>query len=213
MRRNENEAGEWERGELGGGASTAHPLGAPPAPSPPAMSPRPSAEFCLKLVASFSWMEGYARRLTPNRSDAADLAQATCLRALENWNKFVTGSAAGFKKWLATIMANQHLDGLRKRRREVLTSELDALPDGRVPEEALPWQDLKTASVNAAVRTLPRPLQEAYVLFSFDLLSYAEISTRVNAPARTVGSRIFRARALLRSTLSKDLPAEVRGSA
>ena len=50
-------------------------------------------------------------------------------------------------------------------------------------------------------------LHAPYILFAMDHLSYAAIAQRLNVPPRTVGTRIFRARARLRVVLTKQLSA------
>jgi RNA polymerase sigma-70 factor (ECF subfamily) len=208
MRRSHDEVGGVEGGALGGGAIRGcrflEPQAPGPAPSPLAM--RATAEFAENLLASISRLEACARRLTNTPADAADLVQATCLRALENWQRFVEGSLTDFKKWVVTIMSNLHCDGLRKRQRELLSAELDDHPDDTVTDEPPAWQALSAASVAAAVSALPAVLHAPYVLYSVDHLSYAAIAKRLKVPPRTVGTRIFRARARLRVALTKQLP-------
>jgi len=211
MRRSKDEFGGLEGGALGGGGVfRGGRLVKPPILAAPKPAPEPEApqEFGEHLVASLSRLEACARRLTTNASDADDLVQATCVRALENWHRFVEGSLTDFKKWVVTIMSNLHCDNMRKRQRELLSAELDDRPDETVPEEAPVWQAVKAESVAAAVSALPEVLHAPYILYSIDHLSYAAIAEKLHVPARTVGTRIFRARARLRVALAKDLPAE-----
>jgi RNA polymerase sigma-70 factor (ECF subfamily) len=202
MRRSKDDVGGVEGGALGGtsgGGRLVGPL------LVPASTPRATPEFTQQLIASLSRLEACARRLTANPADADDLVQATCLRALENWQRFVDGSLTDFKKWVVTIMSNLHCDGLRKRHRELLSPDLDDRPDEALPDEPPPWHQLKQESVAAAVSALPAVLHAPYILFATDHLSYAAIAERLNVPPRTVGTRIFRARARLRVVLSKQL--------
>ena len=142
---------------------------------------------------------------TPESRSAEDCLCPTCLRALENWHRFVEGSLTDFKKWVVTIMSNLHCDGIRKRQRELLSPDLDDRPDETIPDDPPPWHRLKEESVAAAVSALPEVLHAPYILFAMDHLSYAAIARRLNVPARTVGTRIFRARARLRVALTKEL--------
>jgi RNA polymerase sigma-70 factor (ECF subfamily) len=158
-----------------------------------------------------------ARRLTATRADAADLVQATCLRALEKADHFVSGSPADFRNWVLTIMYNLHHDEMRKRRRERLSAELDEMPqdeNGADPVEAEPapvWRLVEDGSVQDAVRALPRNLQDPYVMFAVDRLTYSAIAARLKMPLRTVGTRIYRARVRLRATLVGDRAAAPAG--
>ena len=202
MRRTKDDVGGVEGGALGGTSGGGRLVG--PVLVPVSV-PRAAPEFGQRLIASLSRLEACARRLTSNPADADDLVQATCLRALENWHRFVDGSLPDFKKWVVTIMSNLHCDGLRKRQRELLSPDLDDRPDETIPDEPPPWHHLKEESVAAAVSALPAVLHAPYILFAMDHLSYAAIAQRLNVPARTVGTRIFRARARLRVTLTKQL--------
>jgi RNA polymerase sigma-70 factor (ECF subfamily) len=160
------------------------------------------------ILACLPRLRIVARRLTSTRADAADLVQSTCLRALEKADHFVSGSPADFRNWLLTIMYNLHHDEMRKRRRERLSAELDDMPqdaDGADALEAEPapvWRLVEDGSVQDAVRALPRNLQDPYVMFAVDRLTYSAIAARLKMPLRTVGTRIYRARVRLRATLA-----------
>ncbi len=208
MRRSKDDVGGVEGGAMGGGGSDGGRL-VEPLHLMPATAPCASREFGYHLVASLSRLEACARRLTNSPADADDLVQATCVRALENWHRFIEGSLQDFKKWVVTIMSNLHCDGVRKNRRELLSDELDDRPDENIPDEPAPWQALKAESVAAAVSALPAVLHAPYILYSKDHLSYAAIAEKLNVPPRTVGTRIFRARARLRVALAKELPVEM----
>src|ERR1700749_4387079 len=95
----------------------------------PAMEQQPGVEqFSDWLVSLQPAVHRLGGRLAGNSSDAADLAQATNLRALEKQELFVRGSALDLKRWLYRIMIHLHFDGLRKGAREVAVSWLDDLP-------------------------------------------------------------------------------------
>jgi RNA polymerase sigma-70 factor, ECF subfamily len=183
----------------------------PPEPSedaPGVLMVRPSeSELARCVLASLPRLERLARRLTASQADAADLVQATCLRALEKWQGFVSGSLSDFKGWVVTIMWHLHYDNLRKRRRERLTAELDDLPSPSGEEAPPLWQVVEDRSVAEAVSALPPALKGPYVLFAVDQLTYAAIADRLQVPLRTVGTRIFRARARLRAALQKQAAA------
>src|SRR3546814_2002626 len=71
-------------------------------------------------------LKGFALLLTRNRQWAEDLTHETSLRALTRAHQFQPGT--NFKAWIFTIMRNQHLDQIRRRRRETqLTDDADAL--------------------------------------------------------------------------------------
>src|SRR3546814_9509258 len=71
-------------------------------------------------------LKGFALLLTRNRQWAEDLTQETSLRALTRAHQFQPGT--NFKAWIFTIMRNQHLNQIRRRRRQTkLTADADTL--------------------------------------------------------------------------------------
>jgi RNA polymerase sigma-70 factor (ECF subfamily) len=144
---------------------------------------------------------GVAFRLAKNGPDAADLMQATCLRALEKRHLFVQGSVTDLRNWLLKIMRNLHLDGLRRRASEVLVDQFEDMP---APEPApMPsWKMLDERALWSAIRQLAPGLREVYRLVAIERLPYVTISRRLRISITTVATRIHRARALLRQNLT-----------
>jgi len=157
-------------------------------------------EFCGWLTKSQPDLRRLAGRLTSSATDAADLAQATTLRALEKRALFVSGSLNELKKWLTRIMFNLHYERLRLAVREVLADWLDEVPAASEPSPPL-WLMVADEEIDAAVAQLNPTLREAYVLYTVEGCSYAGISSRLQIPLQTVATKIHRARARLRQTL------------
>ena len=162
-------------------------------------------EFCGWLTVSQPDLRRLAGRLTSNATDAADLAQATTLRALEKRTLFVSGSLNELKKWLTRIMFNLHYERLRGAVREVLADWLDEVPATCEPPPPL-WLTVADEEVDAAVAQLNPTLRVAYVLYTVEGCSYASISSRLQIPLQTVATKIHRARARLRQTLTAGRP-------
>jgi len=157
------------------------------------------------------WLERLQRellaiafRLAKNRPDAADLMQATYLRALEKRHLFVQGSVTDLRNWLLKIMRNLHLDGVRRRASEVLVECVDerAAPD---PVPLPSWKMLDERALWSAIRQLGPGLREVYRLVAIERLPYLTISRRLRISVTTVATRIHRARALLRQTLTASV--------
>jgi len=157
--------------------------------------------FGVWLVRMQRELLGIALRVAKNKADAADLLQATCLRALEKRHLFLHGSVTDLRNWLLKIMRNLHLDGLRRRASEVLVECVDDTP---APEPApLPsWKMLDERALWSAIRQLAPGLREVYRLVAIERLPYVTISRRLRISITTVATRIHRARALLRQTLT-----------
>jgi RNA polymerase sigma-70 factor (ECF subfamily) len=143
-----------------------------------------------------------AYRLTGNHDDAQDLVQEVLLRVRRGLATFTPGSLEG---WLSRITTNAFLDDVRKRRRRPLEIVPD-LPDTLVgvdadPEMALAVERLPD-DIQDALRALPPDFRAPLVLCDVVGLDYAEIAAALAIPPGTVRSRIHRARALLRRSLS-----------
>jgi RNA polymerase sigma-70 factor, ECF subfamily len=160
-------------------------------------------EFCGWLTRSQPDLRRLAVRLTSSATDAADLAQATSLRALEKRTLFVSGSFNELKRWLTRIMFNLHYERLRGGRREVLADWLDEVAASSEPPPPL-WSTVADEEVDAAVAQLNPTLRVVYVLYTVDGCSYANISSRLQIPLQTVATKIHRARARLRQTLTAE---------
>jgi RNA polymerase sigma-70 factor (ECF subfamily) len=118
--------------------------------------------------------------------------------------------------WLTRIVINQSLARLRKSRRDrhVLPFTQRSMAD--VPESQVP--DERTESPTSAVlraetrRLLERRIDElpvgfrtVFVLREVEDLSVEETAACLGIPEATVRTRLFRARALLREALARDL--------
>ena len=159
------------------------------------------AEFCGWLARSQPDLRRLSVRLASSPTDAADLAQATSLRALEKRALFVTGSFDELKRWLTRIMFNLHYEHFRGAGREVPADWLDDVAASSEPPPPL-WLTVADEEVSAAVAQLKPALRVAYVLYTVDGCSYASISSQLQIPLRTVATKVHRARARLRQTLT-----------
>lgn len=152
----------------------------------------------------------FARWLTGNATDAEDVVQEACIRAMRGAHAFAGGSA---RAWLISIVRNTAFTWLARNRPKtlVLTDDLESaerassnMPETATPEtEAIARAD--AALLEAGVAALPAPFREALVLREFNGLSYREIAEATGVPVGTVMSRLARARALLIERIGKEM--------
>jgi RNA polymerase sigma-70 factor (ECF subfamily) len=153
---------------------------------------------------------GYAMVLSRDRTEAEDLVQETCVRAVKAIESLQPGSNA--KSWLFTILRNIWLNQVRQRRTAPKIVELDvdestlglAVEPSKDPH-ALYVSKVERDQVREAIQQLPEEFREIIVLREYEELSYQEIATLLDCPAGTVMSRLGRARSKLRSLLSGTL--------
>jgi RNA polymerase sigma-70 factor, ECF subfamily len=158
----------------------------------------------------FDGLYGYAMVLSRDRTEAEDLVQETCFRAVKAIESLQPGSNA--KSWLFTILRNIWLNQVRQRRTAPQIVELDvdestlglAVEASKDPH-ALYVSKVERAQVREAIQQLPDEFREIIVLREYEELSYQEIASLLGCPAGTVMSRLGRARSKLRSLLSNTL--------
>ena len=137
----------------------------------------------------------FALRLTRERSDAEDLVQRCCLRALERRLQWRPGSA--LLSWLFSIMHTLWLNELRARQRRRESSLdwedewADVIADVGAEDPSL---RVLYRQVVAAVEMLPEAQRLVIVLVDVEGLSYKEAAEVLAVPIGTVMSRLARAR-------------------
>ncbi|TPW20044.1 MAG: RNA polymerase sigma-70 factor, ECF subfamily [Elusimicrobia bacterium] len=196
-------------------------VGGTPAPGagtsrPDPVSNKPSEDEFLRDAARPVY--NLALRLTGNPSDAEDLAQDALLRCLKALPGFRGDSSA--TSWAYRVTMNTWKNRVRseKRRGFWKTLPLAALfgggdEDSQTPTAEPPAKDapldaeLETMetgeAVQAALMTLDEESRAVVVLREIKGMSYTEISEALTLPEGTVKSRLFRARAVLKSRLAR----------
>lgn len=148
-----------------------------------------------------------ARKLSRGQFDPEDLAH----EVLERWLRRA-GAAVDPRAWVTVVLRRLLVDRLR-RRRAAAEVPAEGMALAVVEPEPVPWWcDLELGVVRRELGRLPPALRETFELFSFQARSYQQIACELNIAMGTVGTRISRARALLRRRLS-DHRAAGRGVA
>ena len=150
---------------------------------------------------------GLARWLTGNMTDAEDVVQETCLRALKGISTYSGGSS---KAWVLSITRNTCFTWLAKHRPKTLVltddpASVEQASGFRSDEAPTPEAQLIAKAdeelVSSAIGKLPHLSREIVVLRDVNGLSYREIAEMLAIPTGTVMSRLARARALLAQEL------------
>jgi RNA polymerase sigma-70 factor, ECF subfamily len=141
-----------------------------------------------------------ARWLTRNGSDAEDVVQDACERALKYFGAFHAGDA---KAWFLTIVRHACYDWIKRNRPAEFvadgTEAIEQAPDTAAPTpEQAAVRNAESAALSAAIAALPLGYREVLILRELEELSYRDIAGIVDIPIGTVMSRLARARALLR---------------
>ena len=154
---------------------------------------------------------GTVARMLGSNSDVEDIAQQVFIRVWKSARRYVP--RAKFTTWLLKITRNLVFNELRrtKRRAQVPlqpegTGEDPTLKDDMIlaPDASLLETELQR-TIEEAILQLPEAQRMALVLRRYEQLSYEQIAEVLDLSVPAVKSVLFRARAELRSRLSKYL--------
>jgi len=167
--------------------------------------PHPPDHAAFERLVMVHLDAGYnlARWLTHDASDAQDVVQDACLRAMKYMDSL---HADDGRAWFLTIVRRAFYDWLARNRPALLVhdpeSAIDALADeADNPEQALA-RKIERLALAEAVAALPLPFREVIILRELEDLSYKEIARIADVTLGTVMSRLSRARRLLQASVA-----------
>jgi RNA polymerase sigma-70 factor (ECF subfamily) len=157
-----------------------------------------------------------ARAILKNDAEAEDAVQDAYLDAYRHMQGFRGDSQVG--TWLVRIAVNQALMRLRKQKRESVVVSFDR-PEPEDSDTSMEQlRDEKSESPMAAtlraeirrllerrIDELPMTFRAVFVLREVEEMSVEETASALGIPAATVRTRLFRARALLRQALDREM--------
>jgi RNA polymerase sigma-70 factor, ECF subfamily len=159
-----------------------------------------------------------ARSILRNDAEAEDAVQEAYLRAYQSLAMFRAESSLA--TWLTRIVINESLARLRRRKREVDAAGHDNVIDLEA-QLAMTHSDTQTpemAAMRAQTRALlerkvdqlPSGFRTVFVLRAIEELTVEETAACLGIPEATVRTRFFRARRLLRNSLSSEVQSTLR---
>jgi RNA polymerase sigma-70 factor, ECF subfamily len=169
--------------------------------------------FTIDLSEYLDGLYSYAMVLSRNRTDAEDLVQETCLRALRAMERLRPDS--NIKSWLFTILRNIWLNQVRQIRTAPEAVDIDTSESGAnvaVDTAKDPYAAYASAvereQVRHAIEQLPLEFREVILLREYEELSYEEMAALLECPVGTIMSRLARARRKLRDLLLAGSPSQ-----
>ena len=168
------------------------------------------ARFRVDLNEYLNGLYSYALVLSGNRTEAEDLVQEACLRAIRAMDRLRPDS--NVKSWLFTILRNIWLNEVRHWRTAPEMVELEmhgdsankAIDAAKDPQAAY-LSYIEREQVRTAIQQLAVEFREIILLREYEELSYQDIATMLGCPVGTVMSRLARARSKLRDLLLPTL--------
>ncbi|MEM8959054.1 MAG: RNA polymerase sigma factor [Pseudomonadota bacterium] len=152
--------------------------------------------FRQDLVATVPKLRRFALSLTGNSSDADDLVQSACVKALKNAEQFREGTR--MDSWMYRIIQTLWIDDRRraKTRGAAIDPEGAGLSDGG-KSARLPEDRMMLGQARKAMASLPEKQRTVLSLVAIEGLSYKETAEVLDVPVGTVMSRLARAREAL----------------
>lgn len=141
-----------------------------------------------------------AYRILGNTDDAADATQTVFLKVFEHLADY--DQKFKFFSWVYRIAVNESLNQVQKRRRQEPLDDSQASP-WQGPAETLDSKR-RCKRVQDAMMLLNDDYRTVVVLKHMSGCSYQEISEILQLPEKTVKSRLYSARQLLKKTLHED---------
>ena len=141
---------------------------------------------------------GVAYRMLGSASDAEDVVQEACMRALRYFQSLREGGA---RAWFLTIVRHASYDWIERHRdRDGGDAEVEVAADAESEPAQIAERRGDSRALAQAIAALELPYREVIVLRELEELSYKEIANVAAIPIGTVMSRLARARALLRQS-------------
>ena len=144
----------------------------------------------------------YANYLLNDNEKAADVVQESFIKAYVNLNSF--NSKKKFSSWIYRIVHNQAINLIDKRKREIpLLDNIDFDSGINIEEEYKKKEIAKI--VKECLNRMPVLYKEPLSLYFLEDKSYNEISDILRIPIGTVGTRINRAKVLMKKICLKKI--------
>lgn len=159
-----------------------------------------SSDLKRELIALLPRLRRFARSLTRSVSEADDLVQDACLRAIDRADQW--DPSQPLDRWVFRIMRNLWISEVRKGKVR--------LGQGHIPaEEATELRSVDTgetalaaAEVHLHIAALPADWASALLTVSVEGFSYAEAADLFDVPVGTIMSRVHRARKALAARIA-----------
>ena len=164
-----------------------------------------------QIVAMLPRLRRFAYGLAGNISDADDLLQEACSRAIGNLSSWEPNTR--LDSWMYRIINNIWLDskrhqGVRQRNARDLEDYMSQQVD-----EAKQIEDRMTlAAVRSAIDQLPEDQRIVLVMVCLEHMPYKEVAATLDLPIGTVMSRLSRGRKNLHRLISSQGDAEAADS-
>lgn len=141
-----------------------------------------------------------AYRILGNMDDAADVTQTVFMKAFERLDQY--NPEYKFFSWIYRIAVNESIN-LHHRNRNLQSLEDEDIAGVSNPEEDVDANKLSRI-IQAGLMELQDDYRTVVVLRHFSDMSYRDISVVLRIPEKTVKSRLYSARQLMKARLAEQ---------
>jgi len=156
---------------------------------------RQAAEMLIRAYQKPVYNAAY--RILGNSDDAADATQSAFLKALEHLDSY--DPKYRFFSWIYRIVINESINQLKRNRKQQPLDE-DATSTDSSPESETEAGHLEHG-IQDGLMALTDEYRTVMIMRHFSDLSYRQISEILQIPEKTVKSRLYSARQLMKSHL------------
>lgn len=156
-----------------------------------------------QIITLLPRLRRFVFSLTGSQADADDLLQDTCVRAIENLDKWEVGSR--LDSWMYRMAQNIHKNNIRHmvvktRHQQAVTAEGESFTDG---VGDITHKD-ELQKVSRSINSLPGDQRTVLLLVAVEGYGYREAADILDVPIGTVTSRLARARQALSETVQRQ---------
>lgn len=162
-----------------------------------------SEDISEQLVGLLPRLRRFATGLTGNLSEADDLVQLSCEKALRKQHQWQEGTR--LDSWMYRIIQTTWIDQKRRQRNDTVSLEAEAVPEApdRRSEHAAENHNMLDR-VSQVLDLLPEEQRVVMLMIAVEGRSYQEVSEMLEVPKGTVMSRLYRARSRVQAELGSS---------
>jgi len=161
-----------------------------------------------KLVSRYQRkIFSFVYRMLVSEEDARDITQEIFIQVFRSLETF--RGDAKFSTWIYRVASNKCLDFLHKNKKFRFyepaagweTGEQPAGSPVKTDPESIYLREEKVRRVRRIIAGLPDKYRVALVLFHYEDLTYHQIAETLDIPVKTVATRLYRAKLILKERL------------